>query len=485
MTRTQQSSDGHRAPSVSQGVLGWSLACTMAWASLLGCDVDNPGTPVPDARLNFPIALTLGGVRAPGEPAPYLLVANSNFDLRYASGSLQSYSLEAIEAALASAVTAGTCAPEDGTICRVADSELPALMRDEVLLGSHMDGLVLGSRGDRAYLPVRSGRGGLTWVDFDPASGALRCGVQDAGGRQVCDALHREADGAEASRLGLTLPSDPVALAVVPASRLAAGRQGDALVMAHRNGNASLFLDEHAAGSDEGPRFVHTVGGVPNDVVTAEADPTGLVWLTSAAQVASRQTRDLVALEVVLGGPEDTFVAQLGIARRMALRGVDDGFDTRDLAFDETGGTLWVLARRPEAIVTVDLTRVPAVLGDAPLGPVWPVGFGPSRVERFALPVDPDGAGPRAAEAHTFLLASCFDARSLFVVDPALGVVATVAGLDGPFEMVVDEARQHAYVVDFRLSYVWVIDLAPLAAGGAPVTLGRIGSGRAPSVFVR
>lgn len=459
-----------------------------ALASIGGCDLNNPGTPVPPARLNFPIAIALAG---PDPAAPdTLLVANSNFDLRYASGTLQSFSIARITDAIDS--HAGGCPilvdiDEDGVFegtrpCELSDSEVAAMLTDEVQVGSSMDGIALSTSRDRVYLPVRSGSGRLTWVTVLP-SGALTCD-QNAGADdfESCDAAHRSADQSIGSARGESLPGDPVALAVGPLAEVESGLEGDYIVMAHRNGAVSLFLDQHTSPEVQ-PRYVDTLTGVPNDIVSIEADHHGLVWLTSGALASSRATRDLVAVEVV----PTTFTGQdsgeLAIAQRATLRGVDDGLDTRDIAVDPSRGAddlrLWVLARRPEAIITVDFALDPFASGEAPLGRIHPVGYGPSRLERFDFDFDPTGAG----DVRPLLVATCYDARSLFVVDPEIGTLATVPGMSGPFEAAVDAAAGRVYVADFRFSVIWVVDIAPLRTEGSPLLLARLGSGHAPSVF--
>jgi hypothetical protein len=439
-----------------------------------GCELGSPGVPPPPAELNFPVAVALAGQpRSADGGRPFLLVANSNFDLRYSSGTLQSYRLDVVDALIEDAIAAGRCAPESYWVCEISDEQLRTAMVSEVLTGSHMGGLALGSAGDRAYLPRRSRGGGLTWVEFDAVTGVLHCGPSIEQGREQCDALHESTNTMIAASRGLSLPSDPVALTVVPRATLGLGERGDFIVMAHRNGNASLFVDDHTdVVPSAPPHFVHTLSGVPNDIVSIEAAPDGLVWLTSAASSATRASRDLVALEIV----PTSVAAELRVARRMVLRGIDDGLDTRDLALDERGERLWVLSRRPEAIVTVDFRVAPLASGEAPLGPIHSVGLGPSRLEVYRPPMGSTLVGE-------LLLVTCYGARALFVVDPELGTVATVSGLNGPFEMAVDGSRQRVYVADFRFSVIWVVDMSPLLAGGSPLVRARLGTGHAPSVF--
>lgn len=491
-----------------------ALALVLASA---GCDLANPGAPVPVGRLNFPIAIAVAG--PPGAPPTTLLVANSNFDLRYASGTLQSYSLGRIDALIRSRRGAEACPVSlesdvdrdgvpDTAPCTFTNAEvalepfvspddpsvmLPPPLDAEVAVGSHMDGLVVSGRGDRAYLPVRSA-GGLTWVTVgapsEPlGSSSLLC-TNEGGAIPSCDGAHRRADDTIARARGLTLPSDPVALAVGPISEIAPERTDDGteyIVMAHRNGSVSLFLDRHAALGDPNfpPELLDTITGAPNDIVSIERDGRGNVWLTSGALSGARQTRDLVAVRPILA--PNGLSGSLAIAQRHTLRGVDDGLDTRDIAIDHARPAaeplrLWVLARRPESIITVDFALPPLALGEAPIGRIYEtVGFGPSRLERAVL----DYGVPGAPEPHTLLIASCYDAHALFIVDPGIGLVATVPGMDGPFEVAVDASAMRAYVVDFRFSVIWVVDLAPIARGGSPRMLARLGSGQSPSVFAR
>jgi hypothetical protein len=464
---------------------------TVAIAS--GCDLSNPGKPVAPRQLNFPIAIALGGEHTPGQSAPFLLVANSNFDLHFGSGTLQSYSIAAITAYVQSLIDAGACDPASAQFCRVDNAAVAdnGLFVDEVLVASHMDGIALSSSGDRVYLASRSGRGGLTWVQLDEATGTLECGgALDPYHSSIerCDARHRSSDETRARMEGLTLPADPVA---VVASALrdpdAPGEPiGDYVVLAHRNGTASLFLDTHGADPNAQPQLVDVISGLPFDIVNIEIDrEADLVWLTSGAfapgsgNPTERQTRDLAALhvDVRVGGASPEIGLQ--VERRYVLRGLDDGFDTRDVALDPTRtDRMWVLSRRPESVITIDHSIEPFAVGEAPIGPIFPVGFGPARLMSFQL-IDDLGMA-----ADPLLLASCFDARSVFVIDPEIGAIATVAGFDGPFEMTIDPVGRRAYVVDFRVSYVWVVDLEPLLEGGSPVILARIGTGRAPTVFM-
>ncbi|UJR80791.1 YncE family protein [Sandaracinus amylolyticus] len=455
--------------------VGYAATITVFAIAIAGCDLDNPGVPLPAATLNFPIAIAVvDGAPETGDD-DFLLVVNSNFDVRYASGSLQSWRLSEIEAAIDQAVAGvddlGVDCGEDGLpACEIHIEERPdVFLQDEVRIPSHADGIAVGPTEERIYLPVRSGRGGLTWIDL--SGGNFSCGEGDA-----CDDLHNTVAVAPVSR-ELSLPTDPVALTVVPRA-LVGGGQSDAIVMIHRNGSGSLLLDDLRGQ----PTLFDVIEGLPTDVVSVEMDPeSGTVWMTSAPP-STRPTRDLVAVAPIVSDVD----TRLAVVNRITLAGVDDGgvgSDTRDIAFDVGVDRAWVLARRPEAVITVDFRVPPVAPNLAPLGEIFAVASGPSRLERVVVPFDPDGDGPIVPRDRTYLLATAYDANNVSVIDPELGLIATVAGLAGPFEMAYDPTRELLFVINFRNNTIGVVDLSPLRTGASPRLIAYLGDPDAPSPF--
>jgi DNA-binding beta-propeller fold protein YncE len=152
------------------------------------------------------------------------------------------------------------------------------------------------------------------------------------------------------------------------------------------------------------------------------------------------------------------------------LSGFDDGLDVRDLVLD--GERLYVLSRRPQAVVSIDLARAGEGGGDLPIGRVIGLDVGASRLVAATV-------GTRR-----YLFATCYDGRTLFVIDAETGSVEDVVrGFSGPFEVVVDEVRARALVTDFRSSVVRVVDLSPLVErSSAPLRIvATLGVPRAPS----
>ncbi|MCA9506573.1 MAG: hypothetical protein KC616_26035 [Myxococcales bacterium] len=404
----------------------------------------------------------------------FLFVANSNFDLRYNSGSLHSYNLETLSTEIATCQSEPVEEREECGVIPVEDEwdpgdlpqkirPVPNLLADEVLIGSYADGMEISPSGGRLYLPIRSDAN-LTFVDVD-GSGQLFCGGE-ANGRHICsDDYRRGVDEASTLR-GIELPTDPVGIHVGAMRDLRVDDDleydGDYVLMAHRGGRVSLFLDEAAPetpglpSSTAGrPRLVHTLSGLPPELVDLSVDPvTRLAWIANNGEpVISR-----VGVGVDPVDRERSFLFDAG---GLPVRDVDtlsgSNGDTRVVRFDPRDGVrrAYILSRLPRALLTVDLDRS---VQKADVVGLVPVGFGPSRLEVQTFP-----AAEGRPSGHTLAFISCFDSRDLYVIDVDAGrLVGIVRSLGGPFELEVDVARRRLYVLDFRSSVIRVIDLLPM-----------------------
>ena len=161
----------------------------------------------------------------------------------------------------------------------------------EAFIGSYTSGLVFSPRGDRAYLAVRASAD-MTWVDFDPATGSIDCEGQ--GQPELCGARRQTTLAASDCGRTPTLLGDPIAIVAESVSRATGGTtDDDYVVMLHRNGHASLFVDRTVDGLRQ-PVLVHTTDGLPPDLVQATYEPTsGLIWTHSAFATTTRATRSL------------------------------------------------------------------------------------------------------------------------------------------------------------------------------------------------
>ncbi len=425
------------------------LAIAGSLPILAGCGLDNAGQPPTPGVLNFPVAVAVTPETAGQQ---FLLVASSNFDLRSNAGALHSFDLVAMRAAI------DACAEPPCTF-----PELASFMVSEVLVGSYTSDLALSPRGDRVYLAVRS-EVDLTWIDVDLTTGALDCEAE--GQPERCAPRRRTTEIASSCGRTPVIAGDPVGIVAGRVEALTGEPSDlDYVVMVHRNGRASLFVDRMVGAAPE-PILVHTTDGLPLDIVNASHEPdTQLVWTHTSSILGVRQTRDLgfAGVDYDVASPECSSVFAAG---RLPLLGADDGFDTRDSVFSEDGSRAYVLARRPEAILTLDLESAPLFPGQASIDRISHVGFAPSRLAR----VDAGG--------RSVLAATCFDDRKVWFVDADTGMTAgAVPGFQGPYELAVDSVGELVWVVDFRDSVVRAIDTSPLADGREPrlvATFGRV-----------
>lgn len=115
---------------IQEGVRVVGRLASVAVLFAAACDLGSAGDPPPRGGLYFPSALEISG-DVDGDAKPdYLFVANSNFDLRYASGSVQAIDLDAVDDEI------NGCEGKDGLIrcaedhaacredCRVADASV-------------------------------------------------------------------------------------------------------------------------------------------------------------------------------------------------------------------------------------------------------------------------------------------------------------------------------------------------------------------------
>jgi hypothetical protein len=414
----------------------------VAFAVVLPGCIENEGVDPSPGELNFPIAIALAPPAVAGEASPYLYVVNSNFDLRYNAGSVQSYDIECARELLRA------CAGSEE--CFAVPSDSACLLRDEVLIGSHAADVAVTEDGARLYLPVRSDAN-LTFIDVD--NGMLGC--SGSGSPERCDNQNRRGD----ETLGVDLPTDPIDLVTAPLEAFGLPPGGDLVMMAHRNGSVSLFASRFTRASDGTsiivPQLQDTLTGLPEELSGIELDvATRTAWLPS--RIEPRIARAGIALDrdspPVLGTELGSTILFNG--GTLDVRGLNTGSAARGdavaIAFDPTNrDRIYALSRLPEALLLGDLARTtPGVLE---LDGVIEVGDGPSRL--------------RIAEVsgRMFAFVSCFDSRDLYVIDLELERLAgVVRGMSGPFELEIDPVRNLIYVVDFRASVIRFVDMAPL-----------------------
>lgn len=279
---------------------------------LSGCFGPGEGVEVPTDEIYFPVGLALD------QDASHLFLVNSDFDLQYNGGAVQSYDLNELVAEelprhchvdsdcpTTKTVGAGSAAQEVGlrfkadvcdpdlSLCVPALGESPcprgdrqdadrllfpgrcnpipprAAQIDAVKIGAFATDAVIRQRpasssgfAERLFVPVR-GDSTLHWLDVE--DGKLHCGAESTADH-ACDDAHRAGNNASESKRGLTLNSEPFAID--------ADARGDTLVVSNQTtGTASLFVN--GAWDDSGPRLAFALRSdrIPSRPVGVAAVP--------------------------------------------------------------------------------------------------------------------------------------------------------------------------------------------------------------------
>lgn len=501
--------------------MSWARAALLL-APLWGCNLDNPGVSPPRGKLAYPIAVELSTERNDAGEPRYLYVANSNFDVRYNAGSLQSYDLNALadelrerrcreitalgangagdpsggDASEGGAADAGELdagAPdggesdggeldgglEDGSVGDAGESMgLPSVdldagdpfgslanrgtprgvlcdgrdppgfnaccfddnsqfLHSELRIDSFATGLALRPDGRRLYVPMR-GANDVLYVAVN--DGELSCGKDN--GRCLRAARERNPDAPDES-----FPTQPTAIAVGTLADLGVtgSRAVDRFIAtAHERGELSFFTE-----SGKNAPILQDVSAGPNRTVRATSvtvDPTHrLLYVTSVGQTVIQR----FGLRPRGDGVErDVLVPSTNVF----LSGLSSNEDLRDLVIDSEDPTmLYALVRGVlESVVFLRLDST--TLSEARVVGATRVPAGPSKMIQATL------GGRR------LLFVSCYSARVIFIIDvESRRPVQVVRGLAGPFETVVDEARELMYVADFGASVLRVVDLEGVA----------------------
>ncbi|QQR89027.1 MAG: hypothetical protein IPJ88_12480 [Myxococcales bacterium] len=417
----------------------------------LACDLSNNGINPPQKKLNFPTAVALSSQQC-GEGPCWLFVANSNFDLRYNHGSVQSIDLTLLAERLQSC---------DAPPCVYEDYENFLPDGHEVFLGSFAAGIAQSPEGERLFVPLSSDSS-LNYIRV-ASDGSLDCGGR--GLPHYCSSEFSRGRSSSDNPRGEVMPRNPVAVLSGDLTEAfdAPPAAGSYVLVGHGNGEVSLFLDQTQQDGLLVPTLVDVVSGFGNGLSSLRYDAYNRTVLATNRLLAQVQK---IGIAWDANSAERSFAYGSG---SLSIEDLDDGADNRDIWIDAPSKKAYIVARRPKALLIADLERSTVSAGKLALSNVIGVGNGPSRV-RIAH------VGPESA-AYVFV--SCFDASALYVIDAELERLRTiVSGLSGPFDIAVDEARELLYVTDFTSSVIRVVDLSPLADGQSPKLLGVLGEAR-------
>jgi len=478
--------------------VGFALGFLLMFGSVsTGC-ARTTGEDLPAGLMSFPIAIELSvDEDAEGKPK-FLYVTSSNFALQWNSGNVQSYdldkTLEALQTGCIGAGVANACLQADfeGNInepecvcdpvnddnctpippdrCSVVPANLrfrdpgaalrlipvEGLIRGEVSIGSFSDGMGLSTDGRRIYVPVRSDAN-LTFIDVDE-EGQLRCGGE-FGQLHTCSSTYRTGSAELVNpTVDLSLPADPVDVYVGDLAADFATEpddpafRGDYILMAHREGRASMFFDQFRPGGPEPqkrPRLAATIDDLAPEQVTITYEPGAKrAWIPSAEVPA------IIRLGIGIDGdPTQSYLFDAG---PLFVSGLDQGRSNRDIRFDPRPGRnlAYIVSRSPEALV---VARSDVAGGDLSMIAQIPTCGDPSRVQIAEVPV------PARGDTVVLAFVSCFLSRNVQVIDTDLFQGLTIlTNISGAFEFVIDAPRRLMYVADFSTSVIRVADLQPI-----------------------
>ncbi|MDH3201567.1 MAG: hypothetical protein OEM15_11805 [Myxococcales bacterium] len=360
----------------------------------------------------------------------------------------------------------------------------PGLLLSEAEIGSFADGLAISSTGERLYIPVRS-NANVTFIDVNP-EGLLDCGSGFVP-QQSCSEFYRTSSAEQVNPSApVEMPPDPVdvfagsLLADFAPSENDPAFEGDYILVAHREGKASLLFDQERNGVQR-PRIAASLDELAPEQVTITYQPNAKkAWISSAL------SNQVVRVGVAIDG--DPTQSSLFNAGTLFVTGLDRGDVMRDILFDPRPGRdlAYMVSRSPESLV---VARSDSAGDQLNVVDQISVCRGPSRLKLVELP----------ARGGTVLTAfvSCFEQRMVQIIDAELFQgISILTNISGSFEFVVDLARQRIYIADFSISVLRIADLSPVlrclevpstgagGAGGMGAAGGAGGTGECSPVLV-
>jgi hypothetical protein len=344
--------------------------------ALVACYSIGEGIGPPLASIYFPTGLAVS------RNSDYLYVVNSDFDLQYNAGTLQSLSLDRIHSLIPRGCSSDSgCASDqycdvptssdDGVAhsywcvdrsgeyqgspcralgersaderitvpgrCRSIDLQTPQgggspLITDAVAIGAFATDLV--ARGtptpdphvERVFVPVR-GESSVNWIDVT-ADGKFDCGQASD---QRCDSHHHVGQDPSDNSRGLRMPPEPYAIA--------ATADASAIVVTHQTqGAVSLLVNDWT----QGPHLEFVATGLPPMPIAAAAVPqpalvqSGLYDLAPGFLIAYETTPRIDLLRFASDSLSTPARPYLGLNGSVNVTVNSGGYDVRGIAIDDT-----------------------------------------------------------------------------------------------------------------------------------------------------
>ena len=437
------------------------FSIVVSFMVISGCMPDTSGDPPPSDRLIYPVGL------ATTASDDYLLVANSNFDLRYNAGTLVAIDLKKLEyiqqgggketdtdtdADAGTNTDAGTYTginldewrSPSGEFLYVPPGELID-PKDTIRMDAFASDLELTPNMNRALIPVRGGKERhilVVEVDETAANGrVLSCGQGDG---LKCDSAHRVTSNED-----VTLPIEPYAVSSMNLSRRIIDDDNREVTVTNtlgfathlKSGSVSAFIiDNNQGGLDA--RLIDVV----NNVVK-EASGIGVNPINNEIYVSGRENDEqyLAVLKILTGGLGGTYTNKpyFGVTDKVSYASdLLGGTDTRGIAVTSDGSDAFVISRTPEALLHVDTeTR--------------------KLIDKTTVGADPSVAALYEDETGSYVFVVCYKSNQVFIVETdTMNVHVRTTGL-GPQAVAFDKKRKLAYIANFTESTISVIHATP------------------------
>lgn len=304
----------------------------------VGCAQELPTVDPELGQLHFPSGAALTPPEAGEE---LLLVASTNFDLRFRSGTLQAFSVETIDALVEEALRSPSpgCPPEAPRCSPARVEDLGQALRGAVEIENYSGQVAIGQLPDgglRAFVPLR-GDQTVVAVDVDPAAdGALRC-----------------TDPGEIRCRGVSFPRDDPFSVVATEGNVYVGHVGRDLDDDPIGVIGAALVDDPMWSGGRG-RFTRIdMGRTPvGGVVTRCQEGSDLCTLYATGRSVTEGNNPVFLFDFRAGE------LMSGPLFRRNVYPQQRGFDTRGLAVSTDGSEIYVASRFPPAVATIDVTRI-------------------------------------------------------------------------------------------------------------------------------
>ena len=432
---------------------------------LTGCPANGDDLQPPRDELVYPTGLAVS------PDAARLFVVNANSDLRWSSGSVVAFDLDAVDELVSRwislAVEDRGCQDQDGPLAGgpcSCDPENPAILWCDqarvadagagVRVGNFATDIAIQDLGDgdlRLFVPVR-GDPSVTWIDY--RGGQLACDGSGEG-FPFCDEERILGFAGDSTR---DLIEEPFEVFVDSASEVA--------VVTHLQLGAVSLIQTPRDGT---PALVDALTGLFENLVLSN----GAVIAGAAIGAAGRRvpgsedtlfyitsrTDDRVQM-LAVAPPRGSVPAQLVPAGFFLLDSVQPSDDSRGIAFNADGTRAYMVNRNPPMLHVVDTSTTPA---GVPANEI---------IASVDLCRDPANLAVAGAGEDTRVYVACFPEGQVWAVDPEASVVEAILSVGGgPNAVAVDQQRKRLYVASFLDHSVTVVDLDPASPARNQVVL--------------